>query len=261
MLPTDMLQRIRLAYSAVRTLDDAAERSPVKKNLVVVTGHEAVVHMEDVEVEENPQDNNTPNLPNNSAIVTPTRHDAVNGQPNRNLLLSVMGSVNSLRRVVTEYGSSIESMRGSINRQERTVRSLVRRIDANPLQQLQRAAQGRTTTTAPASPRRQVDSNRDPRAVLSENPRTLHQLWDEYEHGIGANKPAKHFTRAERGPCKFKCSRRKIFWDVVDCMVNRGVSSHDATEQICAHYGPGPSVTAIINKLRVDKRNLPPTLR
>jgi pyruvate/2-oxoglutarate dehydrogenase complex dihydrolipoamide acyltransferase (E2) component len=220
--------------------------------------------MEDVEVEDAAPQPVTPNDEQGEpAVVTPTatRHDSVNGQTNRQLLLSVMGATNSLRRVVTEYGNSIESMRGSITRQERTLRGLVRRIDANPLQQLQRAAQGQArgrTTTAPASPSRRTG---DPRAVLSPNPRTLSSLWDKYVHGIGNNKPAREFTSAERGRCKYKYSRQKLVWNVIESLVRGSLSSHDAIERMYTHYGANLSVTSIINRLRVDKRNLPATLR
>ena len=86
-------------------------------------------------------------------------------------------------------------------------------------------------------------------------------LWDEYITGIGLNKPAKYFTRAERGTCKYKYSRRKIVWDVVDRLVRTGLPARDAIDRIYAHYGPNLSPTAIINSLRKDKKNLPPMLR
>ena len=36
-------------------------------------------------------------------------------------------------------------------------------------------------------------------ATLSPKPRTLYDLWNEYQHGIGDQKAAKDFTAAERG--------------------------------------------------------------
>lgn len=50
-------------------------------------------------------------------------------------------------------------------------------------------------------------------------------LWDEYEYGVGGNKAAREFTPAERGKVKFKYSRRKIVWDVINNMCNRNISS------------------------------------
>ena len=139
---------------------------------------------------------------------------------------------------------------------------VVRRIDANPLQQLQLAAQGRGRQgTRNAPPLQQADINVNTRAILTPNPRSLYMLWDEYMTGIGHNKPAKFFTRAERGRCKYKYSRRKIVWDVVERLVRAGVPSRDSIDRIYTQYGPNLSPTAIINILRKDKKNLPPMLR
>ena len=37
---------------------------------------------------------------------------------------------------------------------------------------------------------------------LSKHPRTLHELWKEYEHGTGDRKAAKLFTSQEKGKAK-----------------------------------------------------------
>ena len=109
----------------------------------------------------------------------------------------------------------------------------------------------------------QVDANYDANAVLSPNPHTLHVLWTEYIHGVGNNKPAKFFTSAERGRKENKCrySRRKYVWRCIEGLVRSGLSSHEAIDRIYTHYGPGKSVTNIINALRADKNNLPVMLR
>ena len=88
--------------------------------------------------------------------------------------------------------------------------------------------------------------------TLIDNQTTLHMLWEEYIRGIGRNKPAKFFTAAERGRDKHRHSRRKNAWRVIENLVRTGLSSHEAIERIYVHYGPGCSVTTIINKLRRD---------
>ena len=99
----------------------------------------------------------------------------------------------------------------------------------NPLHQLQRAAQGHgRARQIPQAPRLQTDSHVDPTALLMPRPRTLYQLWDEYIRGIGNNKPAKYFTRAERGKFKFKYSRRKVLWDLIERLNRAGVSLHSS---------------------------------
>jgi hypothetical protein len=54
--------------------------------------------------------------------------------------------------------------------------------------------------------------------TLSPNPNNLYVLWQEYEHGVGGRKAARHFTRIERGHKRVKytfCNRKKV-WDLVD---------------------------------------------
>ena len=141
---------------------------------------------------------------------------------------------------------------------------LVRRIDANPLQQLQRAARNRTRGGLFPSARgrqavpqtgqynHQVDESFNPHAVLVPRLRTLHQLWEEYINGIGNNKPAKFFTRAERGrkETKFIYSRRRIFWKLVEKHVNRNRAANDVIDMIYTLLGPNQSPSAIIMSIR-----------
>ena len=45
-------------------------------------------------------------------------------------------------------------------------------------------------------------------AKLSGAPKSVHDLWQEYQHGIGGNIPARQFRPRERGRCKHTYSRR-----------------------------------------------------
>ena len=80
-------------------------------------------------------------------------------------------------------------------------------------------------------------------------PKDLYILWAEYEAGVGGNKPARQFTASERGKVKFKYSRQKIAWDVIDKMINAGNTSDVAIERIYSVYGHQP-VNKIIHELR-----------
>ena len=57
-------------------------------------------------------------------------------------------------------------------------------------------------------------------AVLSKRPKTLFDLWNEYEIGLTDHKPAKDYTSAERGANKFAYSRKKVFWDLIVKLVH-----------------------------------------
>eukprot|EP00977_Amphora_coffeiformis_P012600 scaffold3148_cov183-Amphora_coffeaeformis.AAC.1 len=66
---------------------------------------------------------------------------------------------------------------------------------------------------AAAAPPRTAIGLRNSTATLAPHVRTLPQLWEEYQTGLGSQKPARDFNRTERGHCKFMYSRRKVLWD------------------------------------------------
>ena len=51
------------------------------------------------------------------------------------------------------------------------------------------------------------------RAELSARPRTLHDLWVEWQFNRAGRKPAKDFNSGEQGAVKSRYSFRKAFWD------------------------------------------------
>ena len=90
-------------------------------------------------------------------------------------------------------------------------------------------------------------------ATLSACPRDLYTLWQEWEFGIAGRKPAKTFTRQERGRVKFKYSRRLLVWEVLAHLVRAGYTSHAACDKLYEIYGHR-TVSELIDKIRVDKR-------
>lgn len=92
-------------------------------------------------------------------------------------------------------------------------------------------------------------------ARLSKCPKDLYTLWKEFEFGIRGNKPAKLFTRRERGAQKAVYSRRKLFWDLVLKLLKKGHTSDTAIDRIYAVYGRNLAVTNILQQLRLSKKN------
>ena len=90
-------------------------------------------------------------------------------------------------------------------------------------------------------------------ATLFKCARTLNVLWDEYVNGIGGRKPARDFTRVERGRVKDKYSKRLIVWRCITRLLNRGYDLSTAFNKITRVYGD-ISMTELIKKMRPDER-------
>lgn len=91
-------------------------------------------------------------------------------------------------------------------------------------------------------------------ANLSRRPKTLHDLWKEWEYGMAGNKAAKNFTQAERGKVKSQYNIRLQFWAKCEDMVRRGMEPDVACDRIYAAYGQRTSVTIILRNMRRDKK-------
>lgn len=94
----------------------------------------------------------------------------------------------------------------------------------------------------------------DSQAELFRGIKNLYDLWHEYEFGLAGNKAAKHFTSRERGKCRFMYSRRKVFWDLVQKMINAGHTSDSAIDKVYLVYGRSLAVTYILKKMVSDRR-------
>lgn len=93
-----------------------------------------------------------------------------------------------------------------------------------------------------------------PNAVLHPSPATIHQLWEEYQHGISGNIPAKDFRPRERGRCKFTYSRRNKVWQIICDLVRAGIDADVVCDRFYLAYGANKSVTTIINCVYAQAR-------
>ena len=92
-------------------------------------------------------------------------------------------------------------------------------------------------------------------ARLGKCPKTLNDLWHEYMFGWTGLKPAKDFTRAERGKVRHTYSRRLVFWEKTSEMVRMGYTAESAIDKIYSAYAScGSSVTKIINAMMKDRK-------
>jgi hypothetical protein len=163
-----------------------------------------------------------------------------------------MEEINSIQqREIADLRSSHQT---TFNRLHQTMRRVVQR----PIGIV------RPTTAAQGDVVRPVDSMEPiaivhappprPPARLAARPKNLHDLYHEYQFGLGGSKPAKLFSSAERGSCRFTYSLRLGFWTLVDSLVRKGHTSETAIDSIYGAYGVGEPVVSILRSIRADKK-------
>jgi hypothetical protein len=75
---------------------------------------------------------------------------------------------------------------------------------------------------------------------------------------LTGHKPAKDFTRAERGKVRYTYARRLVFWQKISEMVRMGYTAERAIDRIyidIAYDNCGSSVTKIINAMMEDRKD------
>ncbi len=91
--------------------------------------------------------------------------------------------------------------------------------------------------------------------ALMPTPRSLHDLWHEFHHGVGGRKAARLFSYSEQGRSKHRYHRRKVVWDLVSSLFWMGDRAETAIDKIYAVYGRQTSVTNIVIGLKRDKKD------
>ena len=90
-------------------------------------------------------------------------------------------------------------------------------------------------------------------ATLSRGPKTLHDLWYEWEHGYAGKKAARLFTAEERGKVKHTFYKRNIFWQKCGEMIRASqMDAQVACDKIYEVYGQNQSVTKILEAMKRD---------
>ena len=71
---------------------------------------------------------------------------------------------------------------------------------------------------------------------MTKCPKTLHDLWKEFEFGFSCLKPAKDWTAAERGRDKYKYYRRNVVWHVSE-LVRVGFTAECTCDRLYSVFG------------------------
>ena len=235
-MPPEMRNRIRAAYLLIRRLEP--QENPVKRILLVISGAEWEVHIDEL------ADLGEPDGGNNGVQVGARNINEAN-------FLALYAQNTALRRELQEFKAEVQHSRESdarlLARNLGLLNNSIRRIAIQP-------SHRRTTPNNNTNNNAAAAENEVGHAILSRNPRDLHSLWQEYEFGIGGRKATKLFTAAERGKCKHMYYRRKVFWDQVSLMIRAGHSADTAIDKIYDVYGANRSVTWITSQMLRDRK-------
>ena len=167
-----------------------------------------------------------------------------------------------INQIAGRSDTNFSELRAYVRQRDRIINNNIRafggRIEGGF--QIQQANTGRRLARIDEAANANVDPAPDAAnmATLSSNPRSLHELWREYEFGIDGRKPARLFTRAEKnirsGGIKQKYYRRNTIWSTIQRMVSNGHTHQAAIARIRDVYGVGASITQIIDRIIRDKR-------
>ena len=187
----------------------------------------------------------------------------------RNQLLGLQSCLLSMRQENLELKNAVNTLNMKMERGFGIINGNVQRIAMRP-GRIVAAAVTRTANLGqnPGGVAPQQENAGGDRAVMTmatlmATPRSLHDLWQEFQHGVGGRKAARLFSYSERGRSKFKYCRRKVVWDLIAGLVRQGHTADAGIDRIYAVYGGQTSVTNIIAGLKRDKKNgtLSPNLR
>ncbi|KAI2510702.1 hypothetical protein MHU86_3650 [Fragilaria crotonensis] len=245
-MPASLRSRIRAAYEKLETRLPDGE-NPVRKILIVVTGQDDEVHINEVFADENGTVNGEGgydvNVQNNGVLLA--------GQDYQ--LRAIYSQLNVLRREIhlglEQIGEGQDQRFRDINEKLDHLRRNIRRVAQQPVQRPRDNDNGNARGAGEIEPRAGLPLAN---ATLSRTPRSLHVLWCEYEMGIGGRKAAREFTSIERGRVKCVYCKRKVVWDKIAEMIRAGHSAQVAIDMIYHAYGAGTSVTEIIKLMRRD---------
>ncbi|KAI2511670.1 hypothetical protein MHU86_2736 [Fragilaria crotonensis] len=243
-IPNDFKRDVLLEWEHVCGADYDAELNPIKKMAVTVSGDHGEVFIDmvgTIEVDG----------------VAGQEHGGVPGTNNvaiRNRLLGMQSGLLSLRQDNLELKTAINIIKMNLERCFGILNGNMRRIALQPARR-RTAGGGRGDDEGAAEvPERAAANDLAMMATLMPTPRSLHDLWQEYHHGVGGRKAARLFSYSERGRSKHRYHRQKVVWDLVGRLIWQGDTAETAIDKIYAVYGGQTSVTNIINGLKRIRR-------
>ncbi|KAI2501991.1 hypothetical protein MHU86_12474 [Fragilaria crotonensis] len=196
-VPGDFKRDVLSEWEHVRGADVDPEMNPIKKMAVTVSGDHGAVFID---------------------MVGAIDVDGVAGQPAlgtnvtmRNQLLGMQSGLLSLRQDNVELKTAVNRIQLNLERCFGILNGNVRRIALQPARRRTAGGErGEGEAGAEEVPERAAANDLAMMATLMPTPRSLHDLWQEYHHGVGGRKAARLFSYTERGRSKHRYSRARL---------------------------------------------------
>ena len=184
---------------------------------------------------------------------------SVTGTESKDLIIQAIYSQNQhLQSRMEELKSSMHDSFDAVNHKFISMSSNMKQIASRPFSRKNRFSHHRKEEDIDIEEQDECSSNTPTPLpylyTLRKNPRTLENLWNEYEFGVGGRLAAKKFTSVQKGKVKCIYCLCKIVWDCIQSQCNRGHTAQAACNNIYKVYGAGTTVTNITKKLTNDKR-------
>lgn len=239
-VPPHIVHSVTEKYNSLT--DVVAYANPVKKIMLIVSGVEGQLAIDEfcelTDVDTVTTGENT----------TPTRPSLTMHNDSQQLS-AIYSKVQYIGRSHDAVKATLDSKFNEVRRQLNVVNSCIHNLGVHPFLQ-------NTTTTCGSVPDAGVDvesaNEVEYKYTLSKRPKDLHQLWNEYEFGVGGRVPAKNFSHVQRGRVKHQYYQRNLVWKVVKLHVNAGLTAEAACTKIYDVYGKNHSVSKIIKQLQKD---------
>ena len=240
-LPAAAVARIRSSYETLAGNNE----NPIQKIYLTVSGSEGAVFINEV---------------GEQAAAAARRDGVVPGNHEGTELLGLYSQVEGLKRQLDDTRRDIENLRALTEARFDRIGRQVRRVALQPVARVVGNLSTRRRRTGSGDSEEEVNEDEEgpggggQPATLVKTPRTLDELWMEYNFGLGGRKPARLFTRHERGKCKYTYCRRRVVWQKVAELIRAGDTAQVAIDKIRLAYGESLPVTTIINRMMADRR-------
>lgn len=238
-IPDQLVDRVKTNWVAVQGADGAV--NPIVRIDLAVTGQESELHIAEI-------------IADGEELAEGGGGTGVGGWGYEHFRI-LYSTLHNVRREILEtqflHRNELGRELHHLGERVRILQQITRRQAMIPFRRNRAANVEQVGEEEHGEPLAQID----PRARLAAHPKTLYDMWNEWEQGLGGNKAAKLFSATERGRCKHSYCRRKLVWEILARLVRAGYTPQVACDTVYGVYGQNMSVTRIIQGIKDDKRN------